>query len=214
MHNSTLKTLYTFFFPPVCIGCGARGQALCKKCFTAIPFAKKPKHPKIIALYPYTHPLIQKILWSAKYHHNTEALIALTLYSIPTINEYLADVIQSMTKEQITLIPIPLSKKKFFQRGYNVPRIIAKTLASEESSFMVRDIIIKEKETSPQSHIKGKEKRLKNLINTMKLTQSFKGVGMIVDDVTTTGGTCIEALRACEEKGITNVYCIALAHGS
>jgi predicted amidophosphoribosyltransferase len=214
MHNSTLNALYAFLFPPSCLGCGLRGTVLCKKCFLSIPPAQKPQHDQLFALYPYKHPLIQKILWSAKYHHSTEALKALTRYSIPAIHEYLADIMQVHTATSLTLLPIPLSRKKSSHRGYNVARIIAKTIVSEESSFIVRDILIKQKETLPQSHIKERHLRLENLTGTMELVETFEGVGIIIDDVTTTGGTCIEAIRACKEKGVTSVHCIALAHGS
>jgi predicted amidophosphoribosyltransferase len=57
--------------------------------------------------------------------------------------------------------------------------------------------------------------RIKNVEQTMRGIKNIEKdkVYIIIDDVTTTGATFLEAKRALKEIGAKNILCIALAHG-
>jgi predicted amidophosphoribosyltransferase len=169
-----------------------------------------------MALYPYKDVFIKQTLWEAKYHHHTKPLEYLVRHSISDIFEFISSYTLSEENIQLIFIPIPTSTERRKARGYNVPTIIAQTLARESGGTYI-DALIKTRDTIPQSKTRSREVRLHNVRNSLALKNTVQlpqnGLIVLVDDIITSGATAQEARRACREAGYEALV-IALAHGS
>lgn len=202
-------------FGSSCCGCSTPGSAICQNCLFNIPFAQETENTGIYGIYDYGNPIISHSIWNLKYRHTGAEIKLLSKNASTLISEIISDHLQSTNSEAIFLVPVPQYKKKTQSRGFNQSSIIAKWFASEIPNSKVQELLTKDKDTIPQSHISDKKARLRNIANTMSIKNKIKknSIYIIVDDVTTTGATFLEASRALKSGGGKNILCIALAHG-
>lgn len=214
--NSTFSLFLRFLFPIRCVGCGIRNSGLCYQCFKKVRRASPLPFPYMNALYVYKDPLIKKILWEAKYHHKTPALEALIKHSISDIEEYISSYSLSEHPIPLIIIPIPTSKTRKHIRGYNIPTIIARTIA-HHMNIKYLDVLTKKRHTEPQSTMPSRQARYENVHHSLTLTPTrpipTDALIILIDDIITTGATAQEAVRVLKEKGY-NPLVLALAHGA
>jgi len=116
------------------------------------------------------------------------------------------------------LIPIPLSPKRYRERGYNQAELICKELVklNPGKDFELKNnILIKIKETEHQARIKNRNARLKNLENSygVKNEGLLKNRNIIlIDDITTTGATLNEARKILKKSGAKKIIAFTVAH--
>lgn len=213
MHLGSI--LSNLFFPTSCAVCDRPGSALCTHCLQSIPLADTTERNDIFAVFDYGNHTVQRIIRSAKYYRKSEGIIALSKAAAPHIVEYIGGKLQSLTPQTIILVPIPQHKRKTHARGFNQSEIIARTLKESIEGATMFALLEKKRATKPQAHIHNKRERLQNLIGSMHAKKSLGRTSLyiVVDDVTTTGATCIEAIRAIKNSGAHNVLAVALAHG-
>jgi competence protein ComFC len=168
-----------------------------------------PEHS--IILFDYKHEKVRTLIWEIKYKGNRELM--------KYIAEILAKEIYIKIKEDpYILIPIPVSKKRRRERGYNQTERIAETILPYLSVTYFPHALLKISHTESQSRTHAtKHERAKNLAFSMcihkKYTAQLKNASVILlDDVTTSGATFAEARRVLENAGVKNVLCVALAH--
>jgi len=175
-----------------------------------LPRAERLTDKNIIALFDYSHPLVKEIVWELKYGGN--AKIADKLGGI------LYDLIRHEFNEKIILIPIPISDKRRFERGWNQSELLAQAVKSRDSEKMFKYLprqLAKLRHTESQTKTGSRSERLRNLTDSMKVLNpaSVSGASIIVlDDVITTGSTFAEARRALRAAGAKKILCIAVAH--
>ena len=106
------------------------------------------------------------------------------------------------------LVPAPLSKSSYEERGYNQTESVAGFL-SKATGIPVVNAVLKVKDTLPQNKLDRKE-RMKNLKGAFEVSADVMGkTVIIVDDVFTTGATVNEMAKilikagAVEVRGIT-----------
>jgi ComF family protein len=95
------------------------------------------------------------------------------------------------------IIPVPLHKKKFAQRGYNQSELFALGLSSVMRVPVENNELVREKVTETQTR-KSRFKRWENVSEKFVIQNPQKLAGshvMLVDDVITTGAT----LEACAQ---------------
>jgi ComF family protein len=111
------------------------------------------------------------------------------------------------------LVPVPLSRKRRRERGYNQAALIARAV-SRESGIPIRARILKKiRERPPQAGL-SREARRKNVAGVYRasLPPSLRGETLLlVDDVLTTGATADSASRALLAAGAGAVDVLALA---
>lgn len=180
------------------------------------PIANLP--PDTLALFDYKNPLIRQAIWELKYRGNKKVATLLAECLYEELVEEIADRNSLYNFEQPILIPIPLSKKRLQERGWNQTELLTSALKERTGSnsfFEIRhDILTKTKDTESQTR-KNRAERLRNLHDCFEIKSTEKILGrniILLDDVTTTGATLEEARRTLLKSGAKKILSVAIAH--
>lgn len=110
-------------------------------------------------------------------------------------------------KKYDKIIPVPISKKRDMERGYNQSYLVAKEIAKHTGIEVENNCLIKNKNIIEQSKL-SKEKRFQNIegVYTLKNAKNIKGKSVLLfDDIYTTGSTaneCCKMLKMANPKKI------------
>ncbi|OHA26002.1 MAG: hypothetical protein A3D52_01285 [Candidatus Taylorbacteria bacterium RIFCSPHIGHO2_02_FULL_44_36] len=189
----------------------------------AAGFAGRAKHSRelngreeLIAFFDYCDPLVRTAIWELKYRGNAliAALLAECLFDELTAELSEREIFENFS--QPLIVPIPLSKKRHRERGFNQCEILLDELAKLDINgiFEIRKkLLIKVKDTPSQTKSDSRASRLKNLRGAFAVSESPLGRNIIVvDDVATTGATLSEARKTLRRAGAKKILGIALAH--
>ncbi|MBU1557651.1 ComF family protein [Patescibacteria group bacterium] len=173
---------------------------------------------KMITVFSYEDKLIKEAISSFKFRKNKRLakIFAQILYD--EILEHMSELETFSNFKKPILIPIPLSKQRMRERGFNQCELIAKEMSilDKDSSFVFeKNVLIKIKDTPHQSRAKNKKERLENLKKSFSVKQSEKIRGkniLLLDDVTTTGTTLKEASKTLRRYGAKKIICLTIAH--
>ena len=224
-----LDDFISLIFPRICAGCGnslwKHEEVLCKFCEFHLPktnFHLEKENPvtrlfwgraQIEAgtafLFFNKRNRVQRMVHQLKYKGRKDigiylgAQYGLTLRNFTPFN----------TVDFI--IPVPLHKKKYMQRGYNQSEQFAIGLAGSMIVPADRFLLSRTKATETQTR-KSRFKRYENVHEIFAVSNPEKFAGqhlLLVDDVITTGATleaCIQALSEIPRVKIS-IACIATA---
>jgi len=217
MVKAFLRNILNIVFPHHCVGCGTRHALLCDRCIAFIPQAKNVPGDTL-SVFSYKDPTVRKAVWKLKYKGNTEMgeIFARLLYD---------RFLEELSEEHLfsdfynpILVPIPLSKKRLKERGFNQSKIIAREMHKLDmgTSFTIeKSVLYKIKDTPSQVSIKDRGDRLRNLHGTFRVKDTDTVMGrniILIDDVTTTGATIDEARKTLMKAGAKNVIAFTVAH--
>lgn len=230
LKSEWLRGLIDYFFPPLCLGCGAYTESdygICENCLRAIDSFTRtfclncldtmPSGSKCLScsemalpLYAYgnyTSPL-KEIIIQYKFKGLTTAPSALFAR---LICERFQDSILAHGCD--TLVPIPLYPSRENYRGYNQAVIFARQLARTLGFTVNSGIISRVKKRKPQSRLNLTD-RARNIRGVFQAeVEAGENDGIIlVDDVVTSGSTVREAKSTLEKAGYRVVAAIAIAH--
>lgn len=191
-----LEKLYNFIldmlFPVYCPCCNKKDEILCENCLLKIKLTERETEKDIIAIFDYRDLLMKKIIWQLKYHHQKYLgqKLGQIIYEF-TKNE-ISDIKTLSSGKPIIVIPVPSSKKRLKERGYNQAELLATGFWKEnprDLEFMNK-LVFKKIETEHQARISNKKIRLNNLKGVFVVNDKFNIRGrsiVVIDDVTTTG---------------------------
>ncbi|WP_343704952.1 phosphoribosyltransferase family protein [Flavobacterium sp.] len=114
------------------------------------------------------------------------------------------------------VIPVPLHKRKFKERGYNQVTTFGKAIASGFEIPFAENILIRKLYTKTQSkkNLLGRSENIENIFDVKFSESDYNKHFLIVDDVLTTGATleaCSKALLKIPGAKIS-ILCMAMAH--
>lgn len=218
------KAFLGLLFPQKCVGCGAKNEIFCKKCLESLPPLEVPENrPQdfrgrssawVFAATSYKNEVVKKAIRLLKYHGIKTMAEPLASLTFERLKETRFPLGNRVSKSDYLIIPIPLSRKRLRQRGYNQSELIGRFLSDKLSVRMKTDVLYKIKETVSQVEIKDREKRLENLRGAFKVKnpELIKNKTVIlVDDITTTGATLNEAKRVLTQAGAEKVIGLVVA---
>lgn len=213
-----IDTILSIFFPTRCVACGKEGADLCENCLFAFPPAVRECAEWIFPLFDYRHPGIKKTVWSLKYNGRKSIanIFAEAMYG--RILEELADLRVMENFHHPLLLPIPLSPRRFRERGFNQAELICKKLTELDKDLnfaLEKNVLYKPRETVHQARIENRAERLKNIVDSFKIgdAKTIKGRNIIlIDDVTTTGATLNEAKKILKQSGARKIVAFTVAH--
>lgn len=111
------------------------------------------------------------------------------------------------------VIPVPLSRGRRRERGYNQAELIARAVARESGIPLLAGVLRKTKERPPQAGLSASARRT-NVASAYqaRLPRALRGKAvLLVDDVLTTGATAEAASRALLAAGAGAVDVLTLA---
>ena len=214
MIKKVINSFLNLLFPNKCLGCGKENEILCPECLKRIDYPTLLKSNNILAATDYNDELAKKAIWLIKYR------------GLKQIAEPLAELIRQRILEKIKIknpvfIPIPLSSKRLRERGFNQSELIAKYLKMKSDVAGIdigfrTNVLYKKIHTESQVLVKDREKRLNNIKNSFEIKnpELIKDKNIIlIDDVSTTGATIIEARKVLREAGAKSVVALVVARG-
>lgn len=166
------------------------------------------------AYFAYRDPFMREAIWQIKYRRNKHVA---RLLAVVLADHLLEDLQHKQQFEHFVdpiLIPIPLSKKRKRERGYNQVELITSALDPEHYDINTT-ILSRTKHTESQARTSNRDARIENMKGCFHITnpESVRGKNIIVlDDVITTGSTLCEARKVLLEAGARSVWCVGVAH--
>lgn len=214
-------------FPVYCLACNTEGSFVCEKCFQTLDCSGVFYCPichatsdngqvcitcdaaldRHVAVTKYEEgKLIGKILHTFKYEYAEDVLVVIRDMTEQFLTDYTFDI--------DSIIPIPLHKRRYVERGFNQAEKIA-CLVSQRIGKPLHNVLVRTRHTKKQAQLNRAE-RLNNLHNAfdMKTGEDIKNKRiLLVDDVLTTGSTMEECARVLKQYGVTEVVGFTIARG-
>lgn len=224
-----LKKLLQNFIPYTCVLCHAKSDQqidLCSHCQHDLPYwqhgcckcgtvlnghekicgdclRETPPFDYTFALCDYVAP-IAKLILDLKFQHQ--------LIYAKILGELMAEKLKHR-REKLPqcIIPVPLSKKRLRERGFNQAIELAKPISKCLHIPTEINCCWRTRHTEAQAMLLAKH-RHKNIKNAFVVKESLKAKHIaIVDDVVTTGHTIRELSRMLRKNGVTKIeiWCCA-----
>jgi len=216
--NQLIDILLNMLFPLRCINCQIKDEALCGNCIKHISRNERPIDKDIYAIFDYRDSIIRTAIWELKYHYHFHLgkILGQLLYK-SFINEL--ENLKLITRTpNIYVIPVPISRQKKKIRGFNQSLILAREFCKNNPEKILRlnkNIIYKKIDNKPQAKIINRQQRLENTKNVFSVRDKKKVIDqvfIVIDDVTTTGGTLNEIIKILKKNKAKKAIGLALAH--
>lgn len=230
-NNCKRMFIIDLLFPKLCLGCGYAGIYLCPSCLkklepikedvclyckkasvfglTHINCKNKLNADGLVTIYHY-NPILKKIIKNIKYRLATEVWGDFCKSISPGTIDKLG--LYKSLSGNFVIQPIPLSKIKYNERGFNQAKFIS-IYFQKILHFPIVDLLIRGKELSSQAQLKNKKTRYLNTKGVFTSLQCPYSNIILIDDVVTSGSTVAEAAKTLKMAGAKKVYVLALAKG-
>ena len=210
-------------YPPICGICEKINKdALCPKCNLELKKQaevnilqkeeieeniKKEKYfEELMYIFKYEGQVRKLIL---DYKFNEKSYLYKTFVNFLLKNEKIFENIKKYDK----IIPVPISKKRNKERGYNQSLLIAEEIANKTNLGLVNNCLIKTKNIIEQSKL-NKEDRQQNIQGVYSLQNerliTNKKI-LLVDDIYTTGSTVNECCKILQQANPKTIGVLVLA---
>lgn len=172
--------------------------------------------PFISSVFHYGEPAVRKAIRILKQRPSPELIRIFGAILADHLVEELAERYLFEYFRAPLIIPIPVSKQRLRDRGFNQSVALASAMVTGKTDWRLRtNLLIKTKETKKQALIKDRTKRLQNIVGCFSVRNKPEIAGqniVLVDDVTTTGATLLEARELLLHSGAKSVIAITIAH--
>ena len=190
------------FYPTenVCKLCGApvvTGGDICGRCL-AFPYA----YEQLVVCSSYSGAL-RTALHRYKFYGRADLApsFALMLYG---------QLIRAGATDFDAVVPVPLSKERLAQRGFNQAELIAKQVAKAFGVPCISSALVRKRDTKQQALLRRSE-RSKNIRGAFALcdTKATQGLRLLlVDDIYTSGATMGEAAKVLARAAKSVIACV------
>jgi competence protein ComFC len=216
--NHLIHILLNILYPLNCINCKIKNEDLCHYCIKQISLNERPVDKDIYAVFDYRDSIIRKAIWELKYHYHFHLGKILGQLLYKSFTGELENLKLLAYGANIYVIPVPISKEKKRLRGFNQSLILAQEFCKNNPEKILKlnkNIVYKKIDNKPQAKITNRQQRLQNTKNVYAVKDKEKiidQVFIVIDDVTTTGGTLNEIIKILKKNKAKKVIGLALAH--
>ena len=212
-----LKRIIDFLFPNYCGICGEKinERYTCEKCTNILECYKEKvlmkigsevHYDELICLFEYNGALKNKML---QYKFKDKKYIS------RTFGELLFYKLKKYNLKVDGIVPIPISKKRMFERGYNQSQYITRFFSEISGVEMYDKCLIKIRDNPKQSTLSASERKqnVKNVYGTINEDKISGKSVILFDDIFTTGATMNECAKVLKKAGVKKVIAVALMYG-
>jgi ComF family protein len=224
-----LKHLINLFFPRTCAGCStlliSNETIICTSCRHNIPvtnhhltteneaykkfFGRIPLEHASAFLYFHKKGIVQELIHNLKYKGHEEIGTLLGHWYGAEIKQVL------LAHQPDVIIPVPLHKRKYKERGFNQVTTFGLALSEELDIAYNRDLLVRTvySKTQSKKNLLGRSEGIENLFDVNFSEKDHGKHFLIIDDVITTGSTleaCSRAILKIPNAKIS-VVCMAMA---
>lgn len=225
MVNNWINIIQDYLFPPTCILCGNEGfdsRDICHSCYSQLPgndfscfrcaeilagsrsdvglcgrcLSHAPAFDRTYAPYIY-QGAVSRLITSLKFNacYQNARLLGILL----------AEYLEQYADKPDCIIPVPLHKTRYRQRGCNQAIEIARIVAKELQVPLDLDSCARRRDTPHQTGLAAKQRR-KNMKNAFAVVKPIDASHVaIIDDVMTTGSTAHELAALLKKSGVMRV---------
>lgn len=211
-----INAILNIIYPNVCGICNnISKEDICVKCMAKIKAKKQTKKHIYLSksftyhmyIFPYDDFIRKNII---QYKFSDEAYRYKSFVKIMLKDKKIC----GFLKKYDIIIPVPISKERRIQRGYNQSELIVKELAKNMKNLNIgTNILYKIRNTPAQSSL-NQEQRKNNLKNAyiVKNIEEIKNKKILLfDDVYTTGSTVEECSKMLKLSGAQEIGVLTLA---
>jgi len=211
--------ILSIIFPDTCIGCGkavAKSEFICSRCDGKIDYintafkcstclrqlsdnknkicgyclSQKLHYSRLISCLKYEGSA-RRMLKMYKFHNRPDLHLGFSKLACEKL-EYDGIFFDAV-------VPVPISKNTFLERGYNQSALVAKRIAQYFDVPYYEDLLVKIKETEKQSELSYKERKrnVKGAFDIHNPERINNSTILLVDDIFTTGFTMEENAKMC-----------------
>lgn len=152
----------------------------------------------------YEHALAASVL-----HLKREPFIAKRLRKL-----FLARFQNSDFQDATVIVPVPLSKKRFLERGFNQAAVLSKILAKETGLKLDEQSLVRRTDTPMHRIGMDGKARAMSVENAFEVKRPIFVQGetvLLIDDVFTSGATVSNCAKVLKKNGADKVYVYTLA---
>lgn len=222
-----VRQLTAAIMPAACLLCGAAhdGAGLCADCLAELPAAgischscgaavaqgpvcgrcltAPPPFDHVLSAFDYAYP-VDQLIHAFKYRRRLAICRALA----PALCRRIRQEPGALPE---LLLPVPLHRRRLWQRGYNQARVIARALSHELDIPVARGLVRRQRATREQARLPAGARR-RNLRGAFETIGAPAGRHIaIVDDVMTSGTTAGELARLLKRNGVERIDVWVLA---
>jgi competence protein ComFC len=170
---------------------------------------------KVTTIMEYQDAIVQDLIRSLKYDGSGHAAHLAGSALADYLREEIASV-RSFSPRPILLVPVPLHPSRFRERGFNQIELVLRALPKEFKDGTLSSIapqaLSRAKATPPQTRL-ARAQRIKNVSGAFAVLDKDlvrSAYVFLIDDVTTTGATLINAGAPLKRSGAEIAF-LALA---
>lgn len=223
------RWMFDAIFPKFCIRCGLEGVWVCDSCSEKFQkwngqgcsvckkksihllcgdCAKDAPVSFLFSAYSYADPYIKKTVHALKYEYISE----IGRFMGMLLAEKYRDFGHGYASDA-HVVPIPIHRKRFRDRGFNQSELIARAFAETANIMYVPNAIERVIDTQSQVNLSGSE-RIQNVSGAFAVRNMRSIYGetvYLIDDVCTTGATLLETARTLRAAGVKDIIGVTFA---
>jgi len=196
--------LRQLLFTPKCLGCSRLGEDFCPSCASEVNPFRAQDLIELDACFcagNYSGWLRETVISYKNGDIGRGEVLAKLL--LITSERFLPDT-------PITMVPIPSSKTKVSERGFDSISHLCRKLAKAESNLTIEtNCLYLQREVLDQVGLSAAQRQV-NLAGAFAVRKNLSGTVVIVDDVVTTGATLNSAAKVLKYAGAQRVFALAL----
>ncbi len=220
--GSVFTSLVELLYPERCASCGIQidpGGVLCWKCIRLLEPVPADECDELLHRLPSTPgPTTLRAAWFYDKNGPLQKVVQVLKYSnAPWYGARLGQAIAEMcssaglTRDGL-VVPVPLHRTRYLERGYNQAEWIARPIASRLGRELVVNVLRRAVATRSQTTL-SRADRWSNVSGSFKVIRKQRIDGcsvVLVDDVVTTGATVVSAATALQNAGAREVAIVAV----
>ena len=170
-------------------------SAICGRCL-----ATPPPWTQTVAPFAYARPLVAVVEGLKSGNGLLQARILGTLLAAAVATRYAQDALPA------ALVPVPLTRRRLRQRGFNQADLLARVIARELGLRRLRGHLARVRNAPAQRSL-ARAERLRNLRGAFAVRRPLPVRRLaLIDDVATTGATVRAATQALLKAGAEEVH--------